>query len=272
MTVGSGTLWVAPSGMTPGLLGIRKSVDSLTSGELAALRSGITKMLAVADDRGYEYMAGIHGLPLPMWCQHGTPFFLPWHRAYLYFFEQYLMDQESAVRLPWWDWAGDQAIPEVYEQPQLADGSANPLAAAPISGIPDGQFTELNIPAVSITSRLPDLGSPLPGPDDVAMVLGLDDFLDFTGQLEQLHNRVHGWVGGTMAEIPLAAFDPIFWAHHTMIDRIWSLWQQTHPGAGVGTVRLDHALAPFPGVNVGDMLDIGGLGYAYAVFASSAVP
>ena len=272
MTDGSTVIPAAPSKATPSLLGVRQNIASLTADEVAALRSGITGMLALADDRGYEYWAGIHGLPLPMYCQHGSPLFLPWHRAYLYFFEQYLMDQEATVRLPWWDWADEQAIPDAYAQAQLPDGSDNPLAAAPIIGIPDSQFTEENVPRVSQTFRQPDQGSALPGPDDVAAVLALDDFSDFTGQLEQLHNQVHVWVGGTMGLIPLAAYDPIFWAHHTMIDRLWSLWQQTHPGAGAGTVPPDTPLAPFPSLNVGGTLDITGLGYSYAVSSSSAAP
>jgi tyrosinase len=34
-----------------------------------------------------------------------------------------------------------------------------------------------------------------------------------------------------MSLVPFAAFDPIFWAHHTMVDRLWRLWQLRHPGA-----------------------------------------
>ena len=41
---------------------------------------------------------------------------------------------------------------------------------------------------------------------------------------------MHIWVGGHMGQIPFAAYDPIFWAHHTMIDRLWRLWQLRHPG------------------------------------------
>ena len=272
MTDGNSVPPGTPSKATPSRIGIRKSVDSLSPDEVTALRSGITKMLAITDDRGYEHWAGIHGLPLPMYCQHGSPLFLPWHRAYLYFFEQYLLDQETTARLPWWDWADDQAVPEAYVQPALPDGSANSLAAAPITGIPDSQFTDQNVPPVAETYRQPDQGTPLPDPGTVAAVLALDDFSDFTGQLEQLHNQVHVWVGGTMGLIPLAAYDPLFWAHHTMIDRLWALWQQGHPGANAGTVPLDYPLAPFPALNVGQTLDINGLGYSYAVSSSSAAP
>jgi tyrosinase len=102
--------------------------------------------------------------------------------------------------------------------------------------------------------------------------MALEDFDDFTFQLEDLHNRVHVWTGGTMSEIPLAAFDPVFWAHHTMIDRLWAIWQQAHPGAAAGSVPLDVPLGPFPTLNVGQTLNINALGYQYAAATSAATP
>ena len=62
--------------------------------------------MAIGDERGYGYHAGVHGLPLPIGCDnaHGTPYCLPWHRAYLYFFERALRDQVPDVTLPWWNW------------------------------------------------------------------------------------------------------------------------------------------------------------------------
>ena len=48
-----------------------------------------------------------------------------------------------------------------------------------------------------------------------------------------------------MGQIPFAAFDPIFWAHHTMIDRLWRLWQLAHPHAPCPPALLDDALPPF---------------------------
>ena len=37
--------------------------------------------------------------------------------------------------------------------------------------------------------------------------------------LEGIHNMIHNWTGGVtleghMSEVPVAAFDPIFWLHH----------------------------------------------------------
>ena len=54
------------------------------------------------------------------------------------------------------------------------------------------------------------------------------------------HNTMHLWIGGApkggppagglMGNNLTAAFDPIFWAHHANVDRIWALWQERHPG------------------------------------------
>jgi tyrosinase len=258
----------------------RTSVTGLTSAEVSSLRSGFSKMRELNDDRGYEYWAGIHGLPLPISCVHGTPFFLPWHRAYLYYFEQHLLDMMPAnaqVSLPWWDWSTQAGIPVAYSGAATGTG-ANPLAGAPVSGIPAAQFTGQNVPKATFTSRAHGPTGPghgtlgLPSAAQVSAILELKDFEDFSAQLEDLHNQVHMWVGGTMSEIPVAAFDPLFWAHHTMIDRVWSLWQLAHPGAGAGSVPLSHPLGPFPTLTVRQVLSVTGLGYQYAAAASSGTP
>lgn len=258
----------------PAALRLRKSVVALSTAEVTALRTGISAMLALSDDRGFEYWAGIHGLPLPMYCQHGNPLFLPWHRAYLYHFEQYLLDQESSVSLPWWDWSAQKGIPDSYSQANLPDGSANPLASAPVSGIPAVQFQQTTVPPITRTSRAPGRPADLPSAQEVAAILALDTFATFTKQLEvQLHNRVHVWVGGSMSEIPVAAYDPLFWAHHTMVDRLWAIWQQSHPGAELGDgLTVNTPIPPPFGMTVGQVMSITTLGYEYAAASSSATP
>jgi tyrosinase len=72
-----------------------------------------------------------------------------------------------------------------------------------------------------------------------------------------------------MGDISVAAYDPVFWAHHTMIDRVWALWQLRHPGAGPPASLLGQALAPFP-MTVKDTLEIAQLGYDYAVGTTAA--
>jgi tyrosinase len=70
------------------------------------------------------------------------------------------------------------------------------------------------------------------------------------------------WCGGSMGRVPTAAFDPVFWAHHCNIDRIWAIWQTTHADKMPPELE-DLILAPFA-YRVKDVLKIYDLGYEYA--------
>ncbi|KAF7507389.1 hypothetical protein GJ744_010448 [Endocarpon pusillum] len=50
------------------------------------------------------------------------------------------------------------------------------------------------------------------------------------GSMEDIHNSIHGETGGNghMGGVPYSAFDPIFWLHHTNIDRLFAIWQAIH--------------------------------------------
>ncbi|EPS42856.1 hypothetical protein H072_3102 [Dactylellina haptotyla CBS 200.50] len=54
---------------------------------------------------------------------------------------------------------------------------------------------------------------------------------NFLDSLESVHDTIHGTVGsgGHMGFVPYAAFDPIFWLHHTNIDRLFAIWQGINP-------------------------------------------
>jgi len=40
----------------------------------------------------------------------------------------------------------------------------------------------------------------------------------------ELHNRLHIYVGGTMISVPAAANDPVFYLHHSNVDRLYEKW------------------------------------------------
>jgi tyrosinase len=251
----------------PARLRHRRNVRTLTPGQLANFRKAIAASQKLKDDRGYQAMAGIHGLPLPISCTHNSELFLPWHRAYLFFFEKSLQDRVPGVTLPWWNWTmrHGEGIPPAFKAAKEADGTPNPLRSSPIqkSGRESGGPTK--------TTRTPGApgAPPLPTLPQVNRLLKLSSFLDFQSQLEDLHNGVHVWVGGTMGSIGTSAYDPLFWAHHTMIDRIWRLWQLRHPGARPPSRLLDRALPPFP-ATVRQTLSVTALGYDYAATTSAA--
>ncbi len=248
----------------------RLNVNSMTAAQLADFRAAVAAAMGISDDRGYNYWAGIHGLPLPIYCDiaHGQPIFLPWHRAYLYFFELALRERQEEVTLPWWDWTADAAVPNAYAEPE-AGGAPNPLFSAKVDPLALEQGAREGDKRAPMTLREPGAeGSPpLPTTAEIEKVLALPGFLDFTHQLEQYHNNVHVWVGGPtghMGDINFAAFDPLFWAHHAMIDRLWRMWQLLHPQSSVPATLLEEALPPFK-MTVAQALDTNTLGYDYAV-------
>ncbi len=257
----------APAASDRGRIRHRKSARRLLPRQAEAVRNGYRAVAALNDERGFAFHAGIHGLPLPTWCVHGGRTFLPWHRAYLYLFELALQDQVPQAFLPWWDWSSDRShgegIPSLYSKETLDDGTANPLYSQPIpAGIANGG------PQPHLTSRDPGDPDGLPTRQDVEDVLAAGDFRDFTNRVENLHNWVHVWMGGTMADIAYAAYDPLFWAHHAMVDRLWRLWELNHTGVGsLDRDLLDAALSPFP-MTVRMTLEVNALGYDYAVFTS----
>jgi len=251
-------------------LTLRSSIEGLEGvpNGLDALRDAYSKMQQITDNRGWTFWAGIHGFPQFRCWHHGRvgngvdqlPYdlFLPWHRAYLLNFEHTFRDQNDAASLPWWDWTSDNShnvgIPNSYSVAQV-NGNDNPLASGPMPAMdPD--------PARQ-TQRGPDDPGNLPTADQVQFLLGLGNFGDFSSQLQEVHDNVHVWVGGDMGVIATSAFDPIFWSHHCMIDRIWYLWQLQNGINNIPSDYLDKALAPFP-MTVQDVLDINRLGYDYA--------
>ncbi len=258
---------------------VRKNVDSLNAGELAALRTGYTRAQAIRDNRGYNYFAGLHGIP-NWYCWHhdrtrgstvNANLFLPWHRAYLLFFERAIRDQSPAdpkVGLPWWDWTSaishTNGVPKAFSAATVG-GKANPLYRARITA------PTATPPINRNTRRFPGEPNELPTRDDVNDVLDLPQFNDFSTQMEDLHDQIHGWtggsngsVGGDMGFLATAAWDPIFWSHHCMIDRLWYLWQQKHGVNNIPAALLPMVLNPFS-MTVRDVLSVNHLGYEYAV-------
>jgi tyrosinase len=262
-------------------LTLRRSIESLerTGGGLDALRDAYGKMqkLIPTDNRSWVYWSGLHGFPQYLCWHHGRvgnggsrPYdlFLPWHRAYLLYFEHSARDQNNAASLPWWDWTSDGShkvgVPKSFSQPKVGS-DPNPLYNGPVPPIPPA--------AARVTLRFPGRPRDLPTLQSVNAVLLLNQFVDFTSQLQDIHDQIHGWTGGMsprpprqggdMGAVATSAYDPIFWAHHVMIDRLWYLWQLKHGLHNIPPDYLDLPLAPFA-LTVKEVLDVHTLGYDYA--------
>lgn len=244
----------------------RKRLSTLTAEELAALRTAFDLAQKVSDSRGYGHFASLHGFPEPGYCEHRNQLFLPWHRAYLYYFEQALQDLVPGVTLPWWDWADAEDLPDAYAAKEDPSGNPNPLFDSPVAAV-DG-FREPSWPERTARPQqreetwLESGGAPTT--NEVNAVLSAENYEDFTFALENLHGAIHIWVGGEMRDQAFAGWDPIFWAHHTMVDRLWALWQGSSRGDNPRAEHLPKGLNYFKDMTVAETLDVTDLGYDYA--------
>jgi tyrosinase len=136
-----------------------------------------------------------------------------------------------------------------------------------------------------------------PTPGDTEDILQIQNFFDFAsgstndrffGALENIHNLIHNYTGGLnpyyikhglpvvdaepytgdMVNPGTAAFDPIFWAHHSNVDRLWAEWQRRNPSVGPDNPA---AILPPWTMTVADTANIQKLGYEYAM-ASEVFP
>ncbi|KMN81475.1 tyrosinase [Chromobacterium alkanivorans] len=181
-------------------------------------------------------------------CQHQSWYFMPWHRGYLAAFEAIVLAEIVKLggpadwALPYWNYSDSanakaRDLPTCFQSKTLPDGGANPLWLAQrygwnnqpnhitlrpetvqLTALKDAQFigTANGIP--------PGYG----GPQTPFWHGGGN-----SGGLENLpHNPVHTNIGGRnglMSDPDLAGLDPVFWIHHSNIDRLWQVWLNRNP-------------------------------------------
>jgi hypothetical protein len=119
------------------------------------------------------------------------------------------------------------------------------------------------------------LSSDITSTDDA---MGATDIASFSASLEQTpHGAVHCSIvtdscpNGLMGSVPVSANDPIFYAHHTNIDRLYECWLGVDQSARLPndptqlntTYTFVDADGSTPQRRVGDMLTTAQLGYAY---------
>jgi len=203
---------------------VRPNVATLkaTGPILTGYSTAITAMQALPanDVRHWNNQAAIHYTTLSPppgsdWdmCQHGTHFFWAWHRMYLYWWERIVRKYsgDPSWALPYWNWTANPHLPAPFRMPKIG----NPLFTS-------NRDSNMNSGAGSIPAT--DSAYTLPLSGDFA---NLDYYSAQSAVESSPHNVIHGDVGGAtgwMSYIDMAAMDPIFYLHHSNIDRLWDLW------------------------------------------------
>lgn len=167
-----------------------------------ALISAITKMKAntnAADPNSWTYWVNIHLNQ----CPHGIPYFLGWHRGYLYYFEKQLrsVSGDTGLIVPYWDYYSYATLPAEFTNP----APTNPLYVSRVN-------TSVR-PALTLAPFASTIVNFQRGSSNA-----------FEPSVEGApHNPVHDIIGGIMSTMQ-SPIDPIFWLHHSNIDRLWVAW------------------------------------------------
>jgi polyphenol oxidase len=220
---------------------------------------------------------------------HGCWWFLPWHRAFLAVTEWKLraISGDLSLALPYWNWSNDRTIPAAFALP------TSPLARA-ARYTPDRALASVEVDHLLHDSDLARLGVAALGarafqawaPEQIPRTFGgiaKPNAGQWHGRsrLEAIpHTALHNYIGGEatngslgdMTQLSTAANDPLFYAHHANLDRLWENWRSdpmrrsSEPAVGA---FLEQRF-PFPWldgtvitVSVADTLDTRRLGYTY---------
>ncbi|RZC47958.1 hypothetical protein C5167_040901 [Papaver somniferum] len=246
-----------PSQTTP--LRIRPAAHLVDEAYIEKYNRAYELMRALPDDdpRSFKQQANVHcaycdgaydqaGFPNLDIQVHGSWLFFPFHRYYLYFHEKILgsLIDDPTFALPFWNWdsPAGMGMPSMYAQPgsSLYDELRDAVHQPPYLLDLNYNTVDLNLPARQVYNRNLTtmyrqmvsgartatlfLGSPYRA-GDVAQPAG--------GTLENVpHGPVHIWTGDrtqpnfeNMGNFYSAARDPIFFAHHSNCDRMWTVWK-----------------------------------------------
>jgi hypothetical protein len=152
--------------------------------------------------------------------------FLPWHRMYTYFMERIVrqVTGQADFAMPYWNYTSSDpgkrgVVPEQFRLPDdpvfgvLYRPNRTTLANS-------GQPIHMNQPgdAMNIDDAMAKTAY-----NTVGSVQGFCRAID-----SGIHGRIHTLVGNTrgMGGVPYAGNDPLFFPHHSNIDRMWASWNR----------------------------------------------
>ncbi|KAK8065488.1 Tyrosinase ustQ [Apiospora hydei] len=184
---------------------------------------------------------------------HATGSFLPWHRYFMTVHEK-LLRSECGYKgvIPYWDEQADQAAAPLYASSIFDAATGFGSNKTDANGcLVDGPFVNVTNTLLSnftrgppqcMTRALDQAQFNLVAQAKVDLCYAAATYVDFNACIGgDPHVAGHFAVGGIMLDVALSPMDPLFFAHHTNLDRLWWTWQSKDLGA---------RLADMGGVNV----------------------
>jgi tyrosinase len=147
-------------------------------------------------------------------------YFMPWHRWFVYYFEQIIQFvlADKSFTLPYWNYLSgnvrDLSIPDEFRKPASSLYRANRNI-----WVNAGDRIDKNDPGVLNLDAM----------KETIYIDSANGGIGFCPQTDNNpHGLVHDLIGNdtNMGDVATAAEDPIFWLHHCNIDRIWASWNR----------------------------------------------
>ncbi|GAV64582.1 Tyrosinase domain-containing protein/PPO1_DWL domain-containing protein/PPO1_KFDV domain-containing protein [Cephalotus follicularis] len=291
--------------LTSTKLRVRPAAHLVNDDYIAKYNKAIELMKALPDDdpRSFYQQANVHcaycdgayhqvGFPSLDFQVHNSWLFFPFHRYYLHFYERILakLIDDPTFALPFWNWdspAGMQ-MPAMFTDPKSAiyDKFRNANHQPPT--LIDLDYNGTDVKSTNqdqLSSNLSIMYRQMVSNGKTAKLFFGDAYRagdesdPGAGAVENIpHGPVHVWCGDTrqpnledMGILYSAARDPIFFSHHSNVDRMWTIWKTlggkrsdlTDPDwLDAGFVFYDEN-ANLVRVKVRDSLDNTKLGYVY---------
>jgi len=226
----------------------------LTQNEIQSLRYALEQ---IVQSGKFQEIANYHGAPYGEicpaqskqlgCCKHtfegaSAEDFLTWHRLYMVQLEEamepYLKDTD--LGLPYWDWTENEEIPEVwryifpqakttrtwteqdYQRVTIQSNNGDiTICENPTKTECNYDFSRISR---GLDSDLYDF-SKSSLKSYVNEALKQQNFLQFVANANSAHADIHVGLKCSMAPPQTTAYDPTFWLHHTMLDKLLSNWQ-----------------------------------------------
>lgn len=198
-------------------LKIRKNITFYTPEERNKFRNAVFRLKEAGQ---YDKYVQIHKYSCNL--GHFGPAFLPWHRVFLYKFEQELQSVDFDVTIPYWDStkenldANDNTLlwrPEFFGR--------NGESTLNWRGV-DGQMKQWTVRR----NKFNFIQAPI---HPSSFNLERDQYSDFRREIEsKLSGPTHVFLGapdGDQTSFATAVNDPFFFLLHCNIDRLWMEWQ-----------------------------------------------
>lgn len=191
---------------------LRKGAGELTatSDDVMAFGEAVRLMKRRNDGLSWARQTRIHHRS----SQHNNGLFLPWHRQQLAHLERIVarLSGHESFAMPYWDWQEHRFLPSWIADP-----------ASPLYERDRARGVETLDFAAARWAESP-----------YKATLASDGFETFCGRLPEGagmvegygHNHIHQLIGGAMKHPRTSAQDPMFWLHHSNVDRVWATWHR----------------------------------------------